>query len=123
MLPEADRFRLQHMQEAAGEALKHIEGRSRQDLADDSQLRQAIIYCLLVLGEAANAASPEVRALHPALPWSLMVRTRNRLIHGYFDISLDRIWDTLTQNLPPVLSKLNDILAQDEQHPWAHKSP
>ncbi len=101
------------MQEAARDALEYATGRSRQDLADDTQLCRAIIYCLLVLGEAANAVSAETRTRLGSLPWSLMVRTRNRLIHGYFDISPDRVWDTLTHDLPPVLSALDAILAED----------
>lgn len=102
------------MQEAAGDALRYVDGRARQDLDDDSLLRRGVINCLLELGEAANAVSPEVRAMLPSLPWALMVRTRNRLIHGYFNISIDRIWDTLTEDLPPVLSELNHILTHDQ---------
>ena len=101
------------MKEATEDALRYMKGRSRQDLDVDGILKHAVIYCLLVIGEAANQVSAEGQAAHPALPWSLLVGMRNRLVHAYFDVSLDRVWDTITDDLPLLLTELNRAL-QDQ---------
>jgi uncharacterized protein with HEPN domain len=49
--------------------------------------------------------------MHPSLPWLDVIGMRNRLIHAYFDVDLDRVWDTLTADLPPLTTELERILA------------
>jgi uncharacterized protein with HEPN domain len=47
---------------------------------------------------------------HPEIPWHQTIGMRNRLIHGYFDVGLDRVWDTVTSNLPPLIATLEKIV-------------
>lgn len=68
MPPKTDVVRLRHMKDATEDALGYMKGRTRQDLDGDRILRHAVIYCLLVVGEAANQASSEGRAIYPSLP-------------------------------------------------------
>lgn len=54
-----------------------------------------------------SMSSPDlIRLRHVAIPWDAVVATRNRLIHGYFDINLDIVWDTVTVDLPPLVAEL-----------------
>jgi uncharacterized protein with HEPN domain len=119
MPPNNDTVRLRHMRDAAEEALGYMKGRSRRDLDSDGILKHAVIYCLLVIGEAANQVTAKGRADYPSLPWSLMVGMRNRLIHAYFDINLDRVWDTITEDLPPLLRELERALAMLQEQGMA----
>jgi uncharacterized protein with HEPN domain len=65
-----------------------------------------------VIGEAASRVTPETRPSSPGLPGSAMVLMRNRLIHGDFD--LDILWQTTTQELPPLLAVLSESVESDD---------
>jgi uncharacterized protein with HEPN domain len=69
-----------------------------------------LVRLLEVIGEAARGVSPEFRNSHPDLPWKNMVGMRDRLIHGYYDINLDVVWKTVTEDLPPLISQLEEII-------------
>jgi uncharacterized protein with HEPN domain len=65
---------------------------------------------LKLIGEAASKITKESGEEHPEIPWVDVVAMRNRLIHVYFDIDLDRVWDTVTDDLPPLISLLESIV-------------
>ena len=111
MLLEADTIRLRHMLEAAREAVGFAGSRTRSDL-DDHMLSFAIVHAIEIIGEAASRVSPEGRAACPNLPWASIIGMRNRLIHAYYDIDLDRIWETITDDLPPLIVELQAILSE-----------
>lgn len=97
-----DRVRLRHMADAIEAALKFIEGRSRSELDADRMLVFALVRAVAIIGEAAVKLSSVGRAELPAVPWSNIVGMRNRLIHAYFDVDLDILWNTVTEALPPL---------------------
>ena len=106
-----DRVRLRHMIEAAESAAQFIAGRSRSDLDTDRMLLFAVVRAIEVVGEAASKLSEEFRAAHPGIPWRAIVGMRNRLIHAYFDIDTETVWETTTQELPPILNQLRELVA------------
>jgi uncharacterized protein with HEPN domain len=65
------------------------------------------------VGEAASRVSSAFREAHPEIPWMVIVTMRNRLIHAYFDIDLDRVWDTIIDDLPPLIHTLKMILSME----------
>ena len=105
-----DRVRLQHMLDAANEALSFIQARVRSDLDNDRMLVLSLIRELEIIGEAASRVSPETRAQNSAVPWQDISGMRNRLIHAYFDVDLDVIWTTVTKDLPLLKAELEKIL-------------
>ena len=112
MLPE-DKVRVQHMLDASRDALSFAAGKERSNLDDERQLVLALIKSVEIVGEAASKVSPELRASAPDIPWTDIVGMRNRLIHAYFDIDLDILWQTVTAELPPLKTKLEALLAGD----------
>jgi uncharacterized protein with HEPN domain len=62
------------------------QGRSRADLDADEMLTQALVRLLEILGEAAKQIPEAIREAQPQIPWRQMAGTRDRLIHGYFDV-------------------------------------
>jgi len=98
------------MLDAAREALSFAQGRTRDDLDQDRQLTLALVKSIEIVGEAANRVATEIRSSHPTLPWRDIVAMRNRLIHAYFDVDLDRVWDTVMDDLPPLVAELERIL-------------
>ncbi len=94
-----DDTRMQHIREAAQEAIELMGDAGRKDLDTDRKLSLAIVRLLETIGEAANGVSLEYRQAHSNLPWSGMISMRNRLIHGYFDVNLDVVWKTVEEDL------------------------
>jgi uncharacterized protein with HEPN domain len=110
MLPELDVVRLRHMLDAASEAMQFVEGRARGDLDSDKMLNRAVIRDIEIIGEAAGRVSGGTQAQLGSIPWPGIIGMRNRLIHGYFDVDTDRLWDTLTDDLPALAAELRRIL-------------
>ena len=105
-----DPVRLRHMVDAAVEAQLFVADKSRSDLDLDRMRSLALIRCIEVIGEAANGISEELRVIHTEIPWGQIVAMRNRLIHGYFDIDLDRLWDTVTVDLPLLITQIKPLV-------------
>lgn len=91
------------MVDAARMAQRFIAGRARADLDTDDMLSHALARALEVVGEAASRVSPAGRAAVPGVPWAAIVGMRNRIVHAYFDIDLDVIWKTVTDELPGLI--------------------
>lgn len=105
-----DLIRIRHMLDAAGEAVTFARDKTRPDLDKNRMLTLSIIKAIELIGEAASQVSKESRDLHPEIPWAVIITMRNRLIHAYFDIDLDRVWDTVTDDLPPLITVLERIV-------------
>jgi uncharacterized protein with HEPN domain len=73
----------------------------------------SIVKSVEIIGEAASKVSSEGREASPEIPWADIAAMRNRLIHVYFDIDLDRVWDTTTDDLPPLIAALESVLASE----------
>ncbi|EXI79562.1 MAG: hypothetical protein AW10_02295 [Candidatus Accumulibacter appositus] len=108
-----DRWRLQHMIEAAESAQNFIAGRQRADLNGDRMLVFAIVRAIEIVGEAASKISEETRSAHGAIPWKAIIGMRNRLVHAYFDIDASVVWATVTEELPALLGQLQALVAGD----------
>ena len=109
MQPE-DRVRLQHMLDAANDAVEFFKGQSRRSLDANRMLTLSIVKCIEIIGEAANHVSPDSQKTYPDIPWSDVIAMRHRLIHGYYDVDPDIVWDTVQEDLPPLISALNKAL-------------
>lgn len=105
-----DRVRLRHMADAIEAVATFIQGRSRSDLSADRMLVFALVRAVEIVGEAASKVSSEGRAELPAVPWSSIIGMRNRLIHAYFDVDLDILWNTVTEALPPLGQQIGAAL-------------
>jgi uncharacterized protein with HEPN domain len=101
-----DQVRLRHLREAATKAIGYSEGKQRRDLEEDELLRLALTKLVEIVGEAAKSISPEGRTAMPQIPWRAAARMRDRLVHHYFDINLDTLWQTVTEDLPQLLAVL-----------------
>jgi uncharacterized protein with HEPN domain len=109
MTPE-DLIRIRHMLDAIKEALAFAKDKSREDLDDSRMLTLAIIKELEIIGEAASKLTPDLKTDHSHIPWADIVGMRNRLTHGYFDVDLDRVWDTVLEDLEPLCKELEKII-------------
>lgn len=114
MTQRDDSVRLRHLLDASEKALAFTRGRARADLDRDEIMALALIRLLEIIGEAAREVSDSVKREHPEVPWKAMVGTRNRMIHGYFDVDLDIVWEIISTDLPNLVPKVRVLL--DEPH-------
>ncbi|WP_374361912.1 DUF86 domain-containing protein [Pseudoduganella danionis] len=94
---------LEHMWEAASDACSFVDGMSKDVFLADKRTQQAVIMSVIIIGEAATKVMDgyvEFSLAHPEIPWRAMRGMRNRIAHGYFDINLDVVWDTVQLALP-----------------------
>lgn len=110
-----DRIRLRHMLDAAQEAVGFAHGHGRADLDSDRLLVLGLLKCIETVGEAAARVSKNSKAQWPQIPWGDIVGMRNRLVHVYFDVDLDQVWNTVTADLPPLIAELEKILGPCEE--------
>jgi uncharacterized protein with HEPN domain len=107
---------LEHIADAIERAIRYVGNlENLQALERDQQAQDAIVRTLAVIGEAANRiqkAAPEFVAEHPALPWGQMRGIRNKVIHDYFDVAWDVIWETVKADLPPLLQQVRSLLTE-----------
>lgn len=94
------------MMDAARQAMGFAEGRKRQDLDSDAMLVRALMHAILEIGEAAARTSAEGRSRAPQVPWAQIVGMRNVLVHAYWDVDYDRLWKTVSVELPELLALL-----------------
>lgn len=109
---------LDHMQQAATDACSFVEGLAKEEFLEDKRTQQAVIMSLIIIGEAATKAMDgyaEFVQAHSEVPWRNMRGMRNRIAHGYFDINLDVVWETVqtVQTALPELLKQLPAVRQD----------
>ncbi|KAJ4853157.1 DUF86 domain-containing protein [Xylella fastidiosa subsp. multiplex] len=100
---------LEHMQQAATDACSFVEGLAKEDFLEDKRTQQAVIMSLIIIGEAVTKVMDryaEFTQAHDQVPWRSMRGMRNRIAHGYFEINLDVVWDTVQSALPELLKQL-----------------
>lgn len=103
---------LDHIQKASTDALSFVDGLKKEDFLADKRTQQAVIMSLIIIGEAATKVMDvhaEFAKAHPEVSWRSMRGVRNRIAHGYFDINLDLVWETVQTALPDLLKQLSDV--------------
>jgi uncharacterized protein with HEPN domain len=116
-----DEHRVRHIRDAANEALAFVHGKLRADLDEDRVLTLALVKIIEIIGEAAANVSAETKTQHPEIPWRSIVAMRNRLVHVYFDIDVQRVWDTVEVDLPELLRLLGTLGEPQVQDPSAER--
>jgi uncharacterized protein with HEPN domain len=103
---------VRQMLSAARQISDYVAGMNKEDFLADCKTQDAVIMKLLVIGELAakliDASSCYVTD-HPSVPWHQMKGMRNRMAHGYFDLDLDVVWDTIKVAIPDLEVKLSSI--------------
>ena len=110
LLAEKDVVRLQHMLEAAELSLVFCAGRRREELDTYPMLRFALAHAITVIGEAAGKISQPTRDAVPGIRWTSIVGMRNRLVHAYFDIDHDVLWQSIVEQMTPLATALRAAL-------------
>ena len=104
-----DKKKLRDIIEAI-EAIEAYSVSSYDEFLADTKTQDAILYNLIIIGEAANQISDEFQERHAAIPWSSMIGTRNIIVHGYDQVKLQIVWKILQRDLETLKSEIAKVL-------------
>lgn len=111
---KSDEAFLLDMLNAAKEASTLAAGVSQEEFKKSRLHQLAIAKALEIIGEAASRVSPEYKTAHPQIPWREIVGMRNRMIHGYFDINYDVVWETAKRDATRLISLISPLVPPEE---------
>ncbi len=106
---------LQHIVDAIDRATGYVAGMDVAAFEKDTRTQDAVIRALEIVGEAANKArlaDPSLQSTAPEIPWDVMYGMRNRIVHDYFEVDLDVVWQTIQRDLPVLRSQIVQLLAR-----------
>lgn len=109
MCSKEDVVRMHHILDAAKEAVSFAQNKTRKSLDKNRMLVLSLVKDVEIIGEAATSVSKECREKYAEIPWRSLIGMRNRLIHAYFDINLDVVWQTVTEDIPTLIAALEKI--------------
>lgn len=100
---------LADIREALSKIFLYTQGLDERTFAENSLVVDAVLRNIEVIGEAASKLPENFVRAHPDIEWRKIVGMRNRLIHGYFGVSLGLVWQTIRGNFPDLRDKLNQL--------------
>lgn len=105
-----DQARLKDIFQAGRRIRRFVLNEDFDSFLNDEKLQSAVIFQLLVIGEAAKHLSDDFRSSYDHIPRSRMARMRDRLIHGYFDVDLEIVWTTATRDVDQLVGQIGEII-------------
>ena len=105
-----DRLYLLDIIEAADRVQVHIARQDRETFLADITRQSAVLHELTVIGEAAGRLSEALRRAYPATPWSKVVAFRNLVVHEYFGLNWEIVWNTATELVPELRRQVASVL-------------
>jgi uncharacterized protein with HEPN domain len=105
---------LKHILDEIEYLLKHSKELSLDEFVKDETLQRAFVRSLEIIGEATKKLSSEVKAKYPYVEWKVIAGTRDKLIHDYFGVDFELVWDIITAKIPILKNQIRDILNREE---------
>jgi uncharacterized protein with HEPN domain len=112
--PRDWKFRIKDILDAVAKIKSYTEGITFESFCTDTKTQDAVLRNITVIGEAARHVPDEVIARYTDIPWSDMRDIRNVVVHEYFGVDLKILWETVQNDIPPLVSALDGILEAEE---------
>jgi uncharacterized protein with HEPN domain len=106
--------RIQDILSAIDSIQQRTAGMDFEAFSENETIVKAVLYDLIIIGEAAISIPFEVQNLAPEIPWRLMSDMRNIMAHEYFRVNLRISWSTIQNNLPPLIAPLQQLSAASQ---------
>lgn len=110
MSPRDWRNRVRDILDTFSEIQQFTRGVDYEIFKKDDKTIRAVEMNFIIIGEAANQIPRDVEEKFPAIPWNLMRAMRNRIVHAYFNVDEKLMWDTIQNDLPPLVPELEKLL-------------
>jgi uncharacterized protein with HEPN domain len=106
---------LRHIRAEAEFLAEHAATLSKAEFLEDELLRRAFVRSIEIIGEAAKQVPEDFRAKHPQVSWRIMAGMRDRLIHAYFAVDYDIVWDVAANRAAELKEMVHQILVQETE--------
>jgi len=107
-----DKPYLLHIYDSISDVERFIKGVSKEQFFENKEKQYAVIRALEIIGEATKNISPDLRAIYPKIPWKTIAGMRDKLIHQYFGVKLERLWEVIQKDLPALKEQISKVLEQ-----------
>ena len=104
--------RLRHIVDSIAHIEDFLRGKSLEQMKDDVMCYHAVVYNIMIIGEAANMLTNEFRDRHSETPWRQIIDMRNVLVHGYYTTSPLFVWETYTNDLPLLKQQVEKFISE-----------
>ncbi len=101
---------IKDMLESMEKIEKFVEGMDYEDFIKDDKTSFAVIRCIEVMGEAAKQVPESVRKKYPEIPWKSIAGMRNKVIHFYFGVNLEKVWLVVKEDIPRIKPQMKKVL-------------
>ena len=96
----------------AAEAAKKFSAKlTRKEFLENSLVQSAVLHQIIIVGEAVKRLSNAFRQNHPQIPWKFIAGMRDRITHGYFEVDLEQVWNTLDKDLPELIKYIKPLVS------------
>ncbi len=100
---------MRHILDECNYLIKEYRENSFEEFLQNGRLNRAVCRSLEIIGEACTKVSPATRSLYPLIAWREMSDIRNKIIHHYFGIDYDIVWDTIKTDIPVLQQQIDSI--------------
>ena len=105
---------LQHILDEADYLIEQSQDLDIGNFLENETLRRAFVRSLEIIGEAAKRIPPDFTEKQPEIKWRSMAGLRDRLIHGYFGVDYDLVWDVVQAKIPNLAARIHQMLEQEK---------
>ncbi len=107
---------LQHIIDEANYLLQTSKGMSRNQFLKNATLKRAFVRSIEIIGEAAKKLPDALKQKYPLIEWKAIAGMRDRLIHSYFGVDYDIVWDVVENKISPLREELKEILRTEREN-------
>lgn len=109
---------MHHIVSAIDRVLRYVNGKRYEDLVADDMMYYAVVKNIEIIGEAANMLTHDFISAHTETPWKMVRGMRNYIVHEYFQIDDEVIWDVVTNNLPELREQVARYINETDWEQW-----
>ena len=110
--PAKDKGRLDHILECINNINEFVEGKTFEQIEGDKMCYFAVVYQLVIVGEAANMLTKEFRDARPQTPWREIIGMRNFIVHGYNVVDKNEVWSVIQDDLQPLKQQIEEYIKE-----------